>query len=72
MRESRKTSTQTTPATNVSQSGDGVASNSETMDEVARSNERSPEETGQSARSVAERPQPVDLLGDAPDVRRRT
>ena len=72
MRGNRQTSRQTTTATNVSQSGDGVASNSEAMHEVAGSNERSPEETEQAARSVAERPQPVDLLGDAPDVRRRT
>ena len=40
------------------------------MDEVAGNNEGSSEETGQATRSVTERLQVLDLLGNTPDVRR--
>ena len=58
-------------STDAIESGDDVAADSKTVDEVAGDDEGPANETGQPARCVAERPQPVDLLGHAAAARRR-
>jgi len=49
-------------AANISQRGDGVATNSKTVDEVAGSDEGPTEQGDETAGRVAERSQSVDLL----------
>ena len=70
-RERRVNTDGTRASTDAIESGDDVAADSKTVDEVAGDDEGPADETGQPARRVAERPQPVDLLRHAAAAHRR-
>jgi len=58
-------------STDVIQSGDGVAADGKTVDEVAGDDEWPSKKTGQTARCSAERAQTVDLFRHTVAVQRR-